>query len=183
MPEPELRATFPLSSADLADVMLRDLRRQPGLRRQRWLNAIALGCFGLIIASLILVLLPTESTLMRWTLLIACTLTPTVVFSLRWPRTTRLALLRLVQQHHGDGPHTCSITLTPTGVRCEQMGESSEDPWRQITRIHLTGDDIEFVGPMTMTVVRRRAFTTDAERDRFMATAQRLLAEAIGAVA
>jgi hypothetical protein len=180
MPEPELQATFTFSNADLADVLLRSLRRQPELRRRRLLTALALGVFGLVIASLLLVLLPTDSPVMQWALPVACTVTPIVTFLLRWPSATRTALQRWVQQQQGTGPHTCSITLTPSGVRWEQSGASGEHPWRNVTRIRLTGEDIELDGP-AMTVVRRRAFASDDARDRFLQAALRLRADALRA--
>lgn len=180
MSEPELRATFPFSNADLADVWLRGLRRHPDLRRRRWLTAIALGVFGLVISSLLLVLLPTGSVAMRSGLPIACTVTPIVVFLLRWPVATRVALRRWAQQQHGDGPHTCSITLLPSGVRRDQLGEGVEMPWGDVARIRLSGDDIEITGG-PMVVVRRRAFASDEARDRFLATARRLRADAVSA--
>lgn len=182
MPEPELQATFESSNTDLADVLLRGLRRQPELRRRRWLTALALGIFGLVIASLLLVLLPTESTTLRWALPLAGALAPIVTFLLRWPTTTLVALQRWVQQQHGVGPHTCSVTLTSSGVRWEQSGASGELPWNDITRIQLTGDDIEFAGA-SMLVVRRRAFAGDDPRDRFLLAALRLRADALRASA
>jgi len=100
-----------------------------------------------------------------------------VVFLRRWPTTTRRALHHWVQQQFGDGPYTCTVTLLPIGVRWEQMGESFEDPWPSITRIHRSGEDIEFTA-IQGGVVRRRAFASDDERDRFLAAAQRLHAEA-----
>ncbi|MCU0862277.1 MAG: hypothetical protein MUC36_00670 [Planctomycetes bacterium] len=180
MPEPELQATFTFSNADLADVLLRSLRRQPELRRRRLLTALALGVFGLVIASLLLVLLPTESPVMQWALPVAGALAPIVTFLLRWPATTRAALQRWAQQQHGMGPHTCSIALLPSGVYWEQSGDTGEHPWRNVTRIRLTGDDIEFDGP-ALTVVRRRAFASDDARDRFLQAALRLRADAVRA--
>ena len=178
MPEPLLHATFPYSNADLADVTVRLMLLDPALRRRRWLNSLGVAVFALVFASLLLVLLPTGSATMRWVIPIGCAATASVFFVLQWPRAARAALTRWLQKRNGAGPHTCAVTLGPTGASCVQMGQNLEMAWQDFTTIRLTGDDIEFAGKNIL-VVRRRAFASDAERERFLASARQLHSRAV----
>ena len=182
MPEPVTRAIFPFSIDDLIDVTLRVHRHEPALRRGRRRAALGLGAIAAVLAILLLALLPTESPTARWLVPLGAGLIAPALFLRLWPRLMRRAMLPALQRRYGIGPHRCDVQLTEDGVQFEQLGQTGFAPWPLIDHVRLVDGDVEMLG-RTICVVRRRAFASDDERDRFAATAARLHAAARGATA
>lgn len=177
MPEPVTRAIFPFSIDDLIDVTLRVHRHEPALRRGRWRAALGLGAIAAVLALLLLTLLPTESPDARWLIPIVASLTAPALYLRLWPRLMRRAMLPALQRRYGIGPHRCDVQLTADGVHSEQLGQTGFAPWPLFDHVRIVGGDVEMLG-RSVCVVRRRAFVSDDERDRFAATAAQLHAAA-----
>jgi hypothetical protein len=176
MPEPELRATFLLTNAELADLVMRRLLRDPALCRQRRLAALGVAAMAVVIALLMLALLPTQSPELRLALPVGAALATGTLFVLYWPRATRRALTRLHQRQHGAGPHRCEVSLADSGVR-RALGEASTElPWSRLLPMQRSGAELEFglVDGNIFAVVPGRAFASEADRERFAAAAARL---------
>src|SRR5215472_646890 len=130
-----MKVQFDFTPADLAEVARRTVNRSPLVHRWRLMNSIA----GAVLAVLVFAL----------------------IFYLGRRRAGSTRLQEFYRERlGGDGPFTCEVELTPSGVVSRQLGQESLHPWTQVASVAEVPGGVELIyRPIGSLLVRDRAFS------------------------
>lgn len=166
-----MKVQFEFSPADLAEVASRTVNRSPLVHRWRlWNTAVTAVVAGLLAFALV----PGDMIIR----IAAGAVIALGVFALslylvsRPGRNTRTAAFYR-ERLGGDGPFTCEVELTSTGVVSRQLGQELHHPWSHVASASEVPGGIEFVfTPIGSLLVRDAAFADAQLRADFLALAR-----------
>jgi len=167
-----MKVQFDFTPADLAEVARRTVNRSPLVHRWRLMNSIAGAA---LIGLVVLVATPWEMTVRS----IAGAVLAVLVFALIFYLGRRRAGSTRLQEFYrerlgGDGPFTCEVELTPSGVVSRQLGQESLHPWTQVASVAEVPGGVELIyRPIGSLLVRDRAFSDPRVRADFLSLARR----------
>lgn len=165
-----MKVKFDFTLEDLVDVSQRSLARSRVARSWRWQGYAVAGLIGGLLG---LVLVPGSG----WTKLLigaAAALLFVVYYHFTQKSSQNRKLLEYMRENHGgDGPFTCEVELTESGLITTQMGTRIKREWRNVKGIEEASDAVEIALNEGLLVVRDRAFHSAAEKQQFIALARR----------
>jgi len=166
-----MKVQFEFTPADLAEVARRAVNRSPLVHRWRLLNSLTVA----IAAGLLMfVAAPWELTVRSAAGAAIAVVVFGLVFSLGRRRAGSARLREFYRERlGGDGPFTCEVELTSTGVVSRQLGQETFHPWPQVASVAEIPGGIELIyRPIGSLLVRDRAFPDPQIRAEFLSLAR-----------
>ena len=166
-----MKVQFDFTPADLAEVARRTVNRSPLVHRWRLTNGIASAA---LIALVIFLATPWEMTVRGLVAVVVAVLVFAFVFYLGRRRAGSTRLQEFYRERlGGDGPFTCEVELTPSGVVSRQLGQESLHPWSQVASVADVPGGVELIyRPIGSLLVRDRAFPDPRVRADFLSLAR-----------
>lgn len=166
-----MKVHFEFSTADLAEVTNRTVNRSPLVRRWRLRSSVA---GAVLMGLLVFVATPGD-----WVIRVAAGLGVAVVMcvilvSLLARRRGNMRLRQFYTETlGGDGPFTCEVELTASGVVSRQLGQETFHAWPHVASVAEVPGGIELVySPIGSLLVRDRAFSDPQVKADFLSLAR-----------
>lgn len=166
-----MKVQFEFSTADLAEVASRTVNRSPLVHRWRLRNTAATAVLAGLLAFAIV---PGDMAIRVVAgFVIALGLFVVTMYLLSRPRANMRTEAFYRERLGGDGPFTCEVELTSTGVVSRQLGQELQHPWSHVASVSEVPGGIEFVyTPIGSLLVRDRAFPDPQVRVDFVSLAR-----------
>jgi len=171
------RAVFDYTIDDQVDVELRNLNRLASARALARNAAVLVGLLFGVATSAVVKLLG-EDTSCALAMGVAATVVYAIIFLARRPAARREAVRRILLEHLGPGPFTCSVELHDDHmawrIEYEGMQVDTRMAWGELRAILVDGADWIVESRSGVAVVRGRAFASPADAESFWNTVERL---------
>ncbi len=179
MPETLYRLTYEATIDDAVDVSLRLANRTKAFRHQVRLNVIIAGVVGGGAFIGVYLFFNAVSTVTGAVLLFVAGLVFGVavafLFGSFFEKEIRKQHRKVLLEHFGGKTVIpTELEMRPDAVWVRQLGMEMLFPWNVCTGVLDNPDDIQIDFKPGITIVRNRQFTSAAERQTFLDTAQRL---------
>jgi len=174
-----VRAAFDATIDELLEVHLLAAERTPAWRRQRQRSKLAMAVAGAVVATALF--LPSARPFTTSSIVVAMALAAAGAALAWWfasailDRFLRRNLRRMIRQMYGGAesvPFVIELRREGAWVQCHDTEMQCE--WSELSSIDEADDRIELWFNAGVVVVRSRAFTSSAERRRFIDSARAL---------
>jgi hypothetical protein len=161
-----MHVEFEFKKEDLVDVAKRCLKRRNTKKADEWKASLYLA---ISVAVIVFFLLKKSPLIGLVTGLIAA-----LVILLLYPRWLRSSLENRMRQiadeiMSGPGPYVSEVELRPEGLWLRQMDKQTIYEWKSLEAMEETADSVDiFSRDGGGVVVRNRAFSSEADRSRFI---------------
>jgi len=162
-----VKVKFDFTVDDLVDSSERAVARSGVARSWRWQGMLGSCALSAAVAYVLVPARPVFAAVVGAAICAAI-----YPFSIGRSRKRRLQKY-FREQFGGEGPFTCEVELTPTGLVTVQSGTRTVRDWSSIVEIQETADSVDFVSKGAGSlIVRNRAFRSAEEHHAFVKLAR-----------
>jgi len=165
-----VKVQFDFTVDDMVDVAERAVTRSPVARSWRW-QGLLTSC---LLSALVAYIVVPGSDARRLFAAVIGALIAAAIYPFSAARSRKRRLQKYFRERFGgDGPYSCEVELTPTGLVTVQSGTRTVRDWSSIVQIQETADSVDFVtkGAGSL-IVRNRAFRSAEEHHAFVKLAR-----------
>lgn len=168
-----MKVEFDYTIEDMVDVHMRVLKRSRAARAWRWRDLVMTSLFT---GAFLFAVIPEEITA-RIIVGILGLLLGAVLYPVVNEMTVKRRLRKWCEEHAGtQRTFTCEVELNQSGIHARQNGTQIIYAWENVTEIKETEDSVDIYSEKGgLVVVRKRAFTSPGEHQRFVELAKQYL--------
>ena len=166
-----MQVQFEYTIDDMVDVQLRVLKRSRAARAWRWRDLVVTS---LLTGAVLFAVIP-EGLVVRAIMGGIGLSLGALLYPIMNERTVRRRLRKFCEEKVGSSKtFLCEVELNDSGVHTKSNGTQIIYPWEKVTEVEETAESVDLYSEFGgLLVVRKRAFTSTEEQEKFVELANR----------